>query len=321
MSASPDVSVCIVNWNGRQVLRDCLASLRSGHDGLTLQTIVVDNASADDSAAMVGAEFPEVILIRNDANRGFATANNQAGAVATGKYLLFLNNDTIVPPGSLNKLSQFLDMHAEVCAIGPKLIGADGQPQRSGRNLPTLRAMLHWGALPIKWTGLFSRQYRRYRNALDPEISGPAPQLAAAALLVRPEAFNQAGRWDESYEFGVEDVDLCLRLSRLGTIYYDADVAIEHLGRVSSHLNRGPVFRSYQCGYAGYFSKHHRSRMAPWIYKIAITVDCPIRLGLLLTKVFLSRVFGRKEEAERSRQRAAAVWFFIRDGLGRFWRT
>lgn len=321
MSGPPDVSVLIVNWNGQKVLRNCLASLNVGREDLCIETMVVDNASSDRSADIIPAEFPSVQLICNTENRGFAAANNQAAAKATGRYLLFLNNDTVVPPGSLARLATFLDQHPEVAAVGPKLIGADGLPQRSGRNLPTLRALLHRGVLPVRWTHLFASQYRDYRHAFDANLSGAVPQLAAAALMVRCEAFAKAGGWDESFQFGVEDVDLCLRLADFGLIYYLADTSIIHLGRVSSHLNRGWVFRSYQCGYVRYFRKHHPSRLAPIAYKVGITIDTPIRLIPLALKAGLSRLTGRREEARRSSSRAASLWFFLTQGLLQFWRA
>lgn len=321
MSGPIDVSILIVNWNGQNVLRNCLASLQSGHDDLNVQTIVVDNASSDRSADIIPAEFPEVELIRNTENRGFAAANNQAAARATGRYLFFLNNDTVVPPGSLSRLMRFLDEHPEVVAVGPKLIGADGQPQRSGRNLPTFRALMHRGVLPVRWTHVFASQYRDYRHAFDVNLSGGVPQLAAAALLVRQEAFTKAGGWDESFQFGVEDVDFCLRLADFGQIQYLADVSITHLGRVSSHLNRGWVFRSYQCGYVLYFRKHHPSRFAPLAYKLGITIDTPVRLLPLLVKAGICRLTGRTAEADRSATRAASLWFFLTHGLGPFWKA
>jgi len=321
MSGVPDLSICIINWNGRDVLRNCLWSLQVGQEPLCIEVIVVDNASSDKSADIIPTEFPATVLIQNSSNRGFAAANNQAAARATGRYLLFLNNDTVVSPGSLARLVQFLDGDPKVVAVGPKSIGADGEPQRTGRNLPTLRAMLHRGVLPVRWTGLFARKYRAYRHTFDSNQSGPVPQLAAAALIVRPEAFKSIGGWDETFEFGVEDVDFCQRLAEFGTIYYLSDVTITHLGRVSSHLNRPWVFRSYQCGFVQYFRKHHRSRWAPLIYKVGLTVDTPIRLLLLVFKAGLSQAFGRREDAARSAERANALWFFLTRGLLRFWKA
>ncbi len=319
MSERPDVSVCIVNWNGREVLRNCLLSLREGHDPLRLELIVVDNASADGSVEMMEKDFPEVILVRNSDNRGFAKGNNQAAGRASGRYLYFLNNDTVVPPGSVAMLVKYLDEHPDIVAVGPKLMGGDGKPQRSGRDLPTLRAMLHFNVMPIRWTGIFSRAYRAYRDVFDPNISAPVRQIAAAALMVRRESFDTCGRWDESFQFGVEDVDFCLRLSKLGTIYYLSETDITHLGRVSSHLSRGPVYRNYQCGYVRYFRKHHQSRLAPIIYKLAITLDTPIRIMMLLGKIMLSSITGRREQARRSAERLAGVWYFVRHGLVEFW--
>src|SRR5438876_720723 len=102
-----DVSVCIANWNCRELLRACLESLQDQPQGVRLETIVVDNASQDGAAAMVARDFPDVILVRNSANVGFAKANNQAAGRARGRYLFFLNNDTVVPAGSLRRLVAF----------------------------------------------------------------------------------------------------------------------------------------------------------------------------------------------------------------------
>jgi GT2 family glycosyltransferase len=321
VSDIPDVSILIVNWNGQRVLRNCLQSLREGHDAITTEVIVVDNHSTDGSPDIVPRDFPEMALIRNDTNRGFAAGNNQAAALAKGRYLFFLNNDTVVPPGSLSRLVNFLDSHSDVVAVGPKLIGSDGKPQRSGRNLITLRAILHQSVLPVKWTNVFARQYRAYRDAFDAQKSGPIPQLAAAALLVRREAFFQSGKWDEGFQFGVEDVDLCLRLGQLGQIYYLSDASITHLGRVSSHSNRGWVLQGYLCGYVRYFRKHHRSRWSPLVYKVGITSDAPIRLLSLVPKALFSKMRGKQESAEKSLAKANALWFFLTRGLVRFWRS
>ena len=103
-----DVSVCIVNWNARDLLRQCLISLHDQPQGVRLETIVVDNASRDGAATLVEEEFPEVLLIRNDANAGFARANNQAARRARGRFVFFLNNDTVVPPGTLRTLVDYL---------------------------------------------------------------------------------------------------------------------------------------------------------------------------------------------------------------------
>jgi GT2 family glycosyltransferase len=322
MADRPEVSICIVNWNGRELLRNLLASLRDAEPGMRLQTIVVDNASSDGSPDLVAGEFPEVLLKRNDRNLGFSVANNQAANLATGRYLLFLNNDTVVPSGSMGRLVAFMDKNSRYSAVGPKLIGDDGHPQQSARNLPTLGVLLYQRMqLFPRWTGLFKQQYQDYRNGgLDPEKSSDARQLAAAALMVRREAFEGAGRWDEQFEFGVEDVDLCLRLGGFGPIHYLAEATIHHLGRISSRANRGFVYTGYECGYARYLAKHH-CRSTGWLYKTMTTLDMPVRLFVLCTQTIGYMMFGRKDAAARTYQRLSAAGEFFFHRLPKFWSS
>jgi GT2 family glycosyltransferase len=154
----PDVSVCIANWNCRDYLRDCLASLLHSPQGVLVEVIVADNGSTDGAAEMVAAEFPEVTLIVNSENLGFARASNQAAERAGGRYVFFLNNDTVVPPMSLRQLVAFADAHPHVGMIGPRLRDGNGRLQISYRRKPTLRAMLHRAAF-LRWTGVFRRAY------------------------------------------------------------------------------------------------------------------------------------------------------------------
>lgn len=320
MGQRPDLSICIVNWNGRQMLRNLLASIAATCDGLNCEVIVADNASADGSADMIASEFPEVKLIRNSQNFGFARGNNQAAAVATGRMLLFLNNDTVVLPGALRALAGFLDEHPDVAAVGPRLIGSDGKPQWTGRSLPTLRALLHQVML-LKWTGLFKTAYRRYRKGnFHPDQSGPVEQLAAAALLVRMEHNAGCGGWDEGFLFGVEDVDYCARLSRFGSIFYLAEASIHHLGRISSRANRSFVYRGYECGYARYLAKHH-GRRASMIYKVLVTLDMPLRIGILGLQTIWAWVCVNPERARHHGQRLNAAAGFFFHSLLRFWRA
>src|SRR5438067_729034 len=175
-----DVSVCIANWNCRDLLRACLESLQDQPQGARLETIVVDNASQDGAAAMVARDFPEVVLVRNAENVGFARANNQAAGRARGRYLFFLNNDTVVPAGALRRLVAFADAHPEAGLIGPRLRDADGRWQISYRDRPTVAALLH-RTLLFRWTGLFRRAYRRYRRlGFDPDRRRPVAVLMGA---------------------------------------------------------------------------------------------------------------------------------------------
>jgi hypothetical protein len=315
-----DLSILIVNWNGREILRNLLASIEANRDGVRVQTIVVDNASADGSADLVAAEYPSVILLCNAANIGFARGNNQAARSATAPLILLLNNDTVVRAGALQRLFDFMNAHADAVAAGPKLIGADGKPQRSGRNLPTVAALVN-SIQFLKWTGLFRPAYRRYRSeGIDQESEGPIGQLAAAALIIRRGSFDRIGGFDEGFGFGVEDVDLCRRLKPLGKIYYLPSAEIEHLGRVSSHANRGFVYRNYECGWARYLAKHH-GHGAAVMYKILVTLDMPIRLTVLVIQFAMQSLTGRREKSARTRERLGAAGDFAVSGLPGFWRS
>jgi N-acetylglucosaminyl-diphospho-decaprenol L-rhamnosyltransferase len=322
-ASPPDVSVCVVNWNGGDMLRNLLASLRTSDPGLRLQVIVVDNASTDNSLAGAADALPGVDVVRNDRNRGFAAANNQCAARAAGRYLFFLNNDTLAHPGAITALVRFLDAHPAYAAVGPRLVGSDGLSQHTGRRLPTLRVALHQRAfLFSNWFRVFAGHYRRYRyGAFDPDVEADLPQLAAAALLVRRDWFEQIGRWDEGYVFGVEDVDLCLRLGKLGPIRYLPTAAFTHFGRVTSQANYGFAYTAYECGYARYLGKHHRSRLAGPLYKLVLTVDGPFRLGFLLTQLLGYTVIRRRDAAGRTRRRLAAAGEFYLRRLPQFWRA
>jgi len=300
------------------MLRNFLASVDASRGDLAVQTIVVDNGSADGSAEMVAGEFPNVILQRNADNVGFARGNNQAAREATAPLLLLLNNDTVVRAGAMQTLVRFMDEHPDIAAAGPKLVGGDGKPQRSGRNLPTVAALLN-SIQFLKWTGIFRSAYRRYRReGFDPEKPGAIGQLAAAAMIVRRGAFEQCAGFDESFGFGVEDVDLCRRLIAFGTIHYVPQAEIEHLGRVSSRANRGFVYRNYECGWARYLRKHH-GRAAAWLYKILVTLDIPIRLIGLCVQYGIQRLAGRREKSGRTLDILKATADFAMTGLPAFW--
>jgi len=137
-----DVSVCIVSWNVWEDLRACLASLFDADNQVSFEVIVVDNASSDGTASQLPAEFPQIKLIANQENRGFAAACNQAIAASRGRYCFLLNPDTIVPEGGLDELLRFADDHPQAGVIGPKLVYPDGSLQYSCRRFPTVSAAI-----------------------------------------------------------------------------------------------------------------------------------------------------------------------------------
>jgi GT2 family glycosyltransferase len=319
--ASPDVSVCIANWNCRALLRRCLESLFGQDQGVPFEVVVVDNGSTDGAAEMVAAEFPQVELVRNRDNRGFSIANNQAAELARGRYLFFLNNDTIVPAGTLRQFLEFAEANPSVGMVGPRLRGSDGAFQISYRRRPTLAALLHRVSL-LRWTGLFRRAYYDYRrDTFDPDGVRSVEVLMGAAVFLPRAVFEDSGRWDEQYRFGGEDIDLSTQVGRARPLVYVGNVEVVHYGRVSSRKNIGFAAPNVAIGYVRYFRKAGASRAALWTYKALVTIDAPAQCAGKLLQGAVRFATGRRDKAKKSWLAARGLWHFMRNELVRFWKA
>jgi GT2 family glycosyltransferase len=313
--------VCIVNWNCRALLRACLRSLRPERQRMRLEVVVVDNGSADGAAAMVARLFPDVVLLRNATNAGFARANNQAAARARGRYLFFLNNDAAVPPGALRRLVAYAETHPEVGLLGPRLCDGRGRPQVSCRRRPTVAALLHRTRL-LRWTGLFRRAYRRFRGRDgDFTTTRPAEVLMGAALLVPRRVFRACGPWDEGYRFGGEDIDLCTRVGRRHAVVYHPDVTITHHGRASSRRHVGYAYANTVVGLARYLRRNGTPRPGLLLYKAAITADAPLQWLSHAVQYLWRRARGQPDRAAQSWRVLCGVSHFLTHGLVPFWRA
>jgi hypothetical protein len=316
-----DVSVCIVNWNCCEVLRACLESLHRQPQGTAFETIIVDNGSTDGAAEMVETEFPEVLLIRNPTNRGFAPANNQAARLARGRYLFFLNNDTQVPAETLGRLIAYGDAHPDVGMIGPCLRNAAGELQYSYRRRPTVPTLLHRTTL-FRWTGLFRRGYRRVRRQ-DAEQTSPRPVdiLMGAALLLPRHVFAECGPWDEGYTFGGEDMDLCTRVGRRYGVIYLPSVEITHLGRMSTQQHLEYTSTHIPRGFVRYLRSIGSPLSALLAYKLVITLDAPLQWLAKAAQFAWRRLVGKRDKAEKSRRAMQSIAHFLTRGLGPFWKA
>ncbi len=252
-----DLSILIVSWNVRDLLAQALLALPAAAP-VRWEAIVIDNASQDGSASMVAERFPAVQLVRNAANAGFGRANNQGIALARGRYVLFLNSDTIAPPGSLAGLAAFMDGHPEAGACSPRLLQADGsvQPYAFGQD-PRPGYLLRRG-----WRRLAHGQALHDWATGDTQVVDWA---SGACLLVRGEALAQVGGFDEAFFMYFEDNDLCLRLREAGwRVFYCPQVSITHLGGQS--LKQNPAAqRAYRDSLAAFYRKHYGWPAQAWL--------------------------------------------------------
>jgi GT2 family glycosyltransferase len=322
MSQAPaDVSVCIVNWNCREMLRDCLASLLNQPQGATVEVVVVDNASADGAADMVAECFPRVILVRNATNEGFARGNNRAAARASGRYLFFLNNDTVVPPGTLGQLLAYAEAHPQVGMIGPRLRDGTGRVQVSYRPLPTLSALLHRVRI-LRSTGLFHRAYGRFRReSFDPDRECQVETLMGAAMFLSRQVFDRCGPWDEDFVFGAEDLHFSACIGRHYPLVFLPDVEITHFGGVSTRQHYGYVTANQAAGMVHFLRKSGYSRVALWGYKLAVTLDVPVRFTAKGAQYLATRVRGRRAKAEKVLAAWRGAGHFLFRGLVPFWKA
>ena len=230
-----DVSIVIVSLNTRDVLRECLESVRRNQRSLRVQIIVVDNNSRDGSQEMLESEFPEVLLIRSQVNLGFGGANNLGFQSALGRYIVLLNSDAFLSEGALECSVEHMDQNPNAGLGGGRLIGRDGSWQPSARKFPTILDDL------IVRTGLaarfprsrfFGRFDRTWANVME---AAEVDWVPGAYSIIRTEVLSAVGVFDERFFLYCEEVDLCKRIKALGcSIFYWPDIVIVHIGGESS---------------------------------------------------------------------------------------
>jgi N-acetylglucosaminyl-diphospho-decaprenol L-rhamnosyltransferase len=271
------LSIIIVSWNTRQLLRKCLASIYTYPPEGEFELFVVDNASTDGSAQMVQEQFSGARLIENKENVGFARANNEAIRESAGLYVLLLNPDTEVQPGALETLAHFMEKHLEAGAAGAQILNPDGSLQPSCYPAPTLfRELWRLLHLDILWP---CGQYRMANWSLDTPREVDA--LLGACLVLRREALDQLGLLDEDYFIYSEEIDLCRRLQRHGwRNYWVPQARVTHYGGQSTQQVAAEMFLTLYKGKVLYFRKHH-GRLTTWLYKVVLSIAALFRLLLV----------------------------------------
>jgi N-acetylglucosaminyl-diphospho-decaprenol L-rhamnosyltransferase len=298
-STVTDLSVIVVSYNTRDLLRRCLQSLaEAANEGLSLHTIVVDNASPDGSAAMVAAEFPSVELVRNERNLGFAAATNIGLKRANARYLLLLNPDTEVKAGALPALVSFMDAHPRAAVAGPSLVYGDGTPQHSCFRFPTL-AMQFLDLFPLHHRLLNSRLNGRY--PLDQKTPFEVDHPLGACMIIRPRVLEQVGLLDEGFFIYCEEVDWCWRAKKAGWRVYCVPeaVIVHHSGQSTRQFADKMYVELYRSRYR-LFAKHYGP-----VRQVAVRLI--IRLGLA-KRAFADRRAARagQIDSEQLRRRLEA---------------
>jgi GT2 family glycosyltransferase len=259
--ATRDLSIVIVSYNTRDILRECLRSVVERTD-VPFEVIVVDNASRDGSARMVREEFPEVRLISNSRNEGYSCANNQGFRVSRGRYILLLNSDTIVLPGTLRSLVEFLEDHPDVGIAGCRLERPNGDLDLAcRRSFPTPMVSL-CRFLTLSRVFPSSRRLARYNlTYLDPAGSYEVDSIVGAFMLVRREVIEQMGGLDESYFMYGEDLDWCYRARQQDwrVWYVGSERVIHYKGASSSQESFRMNYHFHRAMYL-FHSKHLSAR-------------------------------------------------------------
>ncbi|MFQ6131114.1 MAG: glycosyltransferase family 2 protein [Armatimonadota bacterium] len=222
--SAPDLSICILNWNTKDLLRECLRSLfetRHGFGGI-LEIIVADNASEDGSADMVRHEFPQARLVQNERNLLYAAGNNAAAAQANGRYVCFLNSDTLVDCAELTKMISFMDVHRAAGICGPLQLDGQGAICRVQDPFPSVGFYLR------RLVGLNRHRTSAYQPGDDPVL---LDVVSGACLIIRADLGRRLGYFDERFDLYANDVDLCFRARQAGyEVWYLPNCQIVHHG-------------------------------------------------------------------------------------------
>lgn len=303
------LSIIIVNWNVRELLDRCLASIfASDLAPGSFEIIVVDSASADDSVAMVRQKYPAVRLLAQERNVGFTRGNNIGLAQAQGDFLLLLNPDTEVSRKALGALVDYLERHPAVGIVGPHTLNSDGSHQSSRRRFPSLMT----GIFESSWLAAaaparIERDYRMLET--DDDDIMLVDWVQGSALMLRRELYRDIGGMDEAYVMYSEELDYCRRAKHAGwQVAYHGGAVIAHHGGKSSEQVAAQTLIHFHTSKLRYFRKHHG--FGQYVFLRAILL---LQFAWQLALESVKGALGHKRElrAERVRQ----YWRVLQSGL------
>lgn len=287
-----DVSVVIVSFNSRDYLRPCLRSILNHTQGVEYEVIVVDNASADGSAEMVAAEFPQVTLLRRPDNAGFAVAVNEGIRAARGEAILLLNPDAEFAGNILPTMCRYLRAHPGVGVLGPKLLDEDGSLQLSCRRFPGFATALfnrYSLATRLFPKNPFSTRY--LMTDFDHKGIAEVDWVSGACMMLPRQSFDRIGLLDERYFMYIEDVDLCQRAHGAGyeVVYLPEVAVLHHIGRSSSTLPSRSIVERHRSMWH-YYKKYQGGNL---LLDVATAAGIGLRCALLLALNGVKRARAR----------------------------
>lgn len=315
-----DLSVVILSWNTRELLEACLKSLVRPHPGITIEVIVVDNASEDGSREMVTEQFPSVCLRVNPVNNGFGAGNNTALPHATGRYVLFLNSDTVIVEDALSVMVCYADANPDIGILGPKLLNADGSLQYSCRRYPNLGT----GFFRNTPLGRLFPNNRYTTDYLYQDWDHNTPRdvdwVSGAALMIRKTLLEQIGAFDEEYFMFCEDVDLCWRANHAplphpplqgegrGEVksghwrvtYYPKAVIYHYIGKSTVQVPTRMTYEFHRSQHL-FYKKHYAATTPLWVRPL-IPLGIWLRASGQIVRYRIKRLTGRHVPPRRDRK-------------------
>jgi len=287
-----DLSICIVSFNTRDLLRDCLNSIFSSLTQYSYEVIVADNGSADGSSEMLAAEFPQVQVIQNTSNLGYTVPMNQALRAAAGRYLMQLNPDTVLTPGLLESLLGFMESQPRVGICTPKVLNSDGTLQMQCRR----SAARPWDAITyiLGFSKLFprSRLFGRYLMEYLPEDQiNEVEAVSGSCMLIRRGVVDQIGYLDEQFFAYQEDAEFCFRARKAGwQIYYVPTAQLTHFGGLGG--SRFVPYRGIYAWHRSYYLYYRKHLAREYFFM----VNWLVYLGIGLKYLFAMLINALRKE-------------------------
>jgi GT2 family glycosyltransferase len=288
---NPVLSIVILSYNTKQILADCLSSLKKLMGEVDFEVVVCDNGSNDGSVELIKKDFPSFKVIENKANLGFAAGNNRAKSKIQGEYVLFLNSDTKVPTGTLKRTLECLMDHPEIGALGCKIVLPDGTLDKdSRRSFPTPWVAFSHLMIPLDRLFPKSRFFAKYWYGYKSEDeTHEVDVLQGAFFLTRRNLLNKVGWFDEDYFLDGEDIDLCWKIKALGyKVVYFPEVSILHIkgvtkGKHKLFKGKVPLEHKLKFRMSGVNSMEIFYRKRLW-HKYPLPLSILVLLGIRLVK-------------------------------------